>query len=1325
MTTRGILAGWHNVSTNGTLNVDGVSVQDIISILNTIKSDPRFINWREVLDYMYEHVVDKENPHHVTTDQLATTVIQVIYESWLLEGYSGNLQYFIDLLYRYIEFADDAIMNEEVSEVHVPTIDVLTRYIEKHNTDLNAHADLINPYFIGNCDIVDPAQSFRQLVGMTEEETIHLNLENTHYEKIPIHDGWAAKEMTFVLGFKFEEAAVLQFENANGTVVLRVDSQPAQQRILFTRCVSNNLNVAIDSSITENLASIPNTTVDYVAIPHNRPFAKCAIVLDGARVKYCLFQRSLDVLMNTNPQVIEFDLNGTPTFVSLNTNPSPFKNPRLSFSKMDKGDILTDLIYYPQALTIDQLLYVYEWIDCNIREGINDNYGPPVIVDISVDPPAPTSKPTVFLLSGTNGLLNARSNDGLVAVNETDNLVIDIVSAIKNDQYILVVNSSGELFIKRNETEDFVSSGRVQFNSENITVHGMYLFEKSIFFTGKTLADSSCVVMCSADLLEENFTVALECTEEIHDMAYGVLPGWAGPVPTVIVACDDRRIYYLALSSLQDGNFFDSVTINEGPSGDWDIHCVTFGNNSFVFGGSNGTIGVWDEEYLEDCPDPIQVGLDTTTWKHIVFQDPFFVVFSEDGQIAKTIMPVRPEDEYADYYPIQWGSVTTLTESVNIVDAISDHDVCVAVDSLGKMLISKTGDVLDATINVSSTETLSGIYSRPLDEKRKNFAFITEQGKVGVTNQLVDVELVNARTQQDWDFLCPGNGSNWVAASRYGKLAYTLDLNDWHESDNFFPGWCKFCKFVDGQFLYFNDQGNLYTSSTGQTWTLLAHIDDYQEDPWAYYITAFATNGTDKHIIVYKNHVFYSSDLVTWTKLYISSDIWQSAVYHPPVDKFIIASENGKCTNSQDMFTWVTPLTILSTYSFVGLVSNGEFLAAYGNWRNRIFQSYDGSYWWSSYIDEGNFQGYRITWNDDKFVILDSYSATSTSNMAHSGDWTTINYADFMTDWDDSLVDVRYYDGMFYILTTIGNIYKYDGTAPSWTFVDVTELPAEWTRVVPQRVYGERLDYSEFLVCGKKGFCMYIDTNYSASPALTSEVHNWITGMNCKLFDSYDYRRWVMLSDDGTVAVAIPTEEDDVGTFTLFHTYTDFPCVDCSTNYDMDTPVNLIVSSNGKCLWFNGEFSDSPQVFTNKTPIKVQFDGRFYVLTSDGFIIPCTDDMSWGTPIDTQCPNVIDFVAFDGKLAVLGEGNVITICDTNENTWTVPITVSLPSGSVWDGITYWDKHIVLYSTSGYIALSMTGEYWREFLYPDSSVNFMNAIGVTNPYQANQGGEAPV
>ena len=109
MTTKGVLSGWHNVSTNKTMNIDGVSVQDILGIISSIKQKINFLTWKELIDHLFVHISNKENPHQLTPEQLATTVIQLVYEAWLMEGYSGSMTEFVDMLFRYLEYADMTI----------------------------------------------------------------------------------------------------------------------------------------------------------------------------------------------------------------------------------------------------------------------------------------------------------------------------------------------------------------------------------------------------------------------------------------------------------------------------------------------------------------------------------------------------------------------------------------------------------------------------------------------------------------------------------------------------------------------------------------------------------------------------------------------------------------------------------------------------------------------------------------------------------------------------------------------------------------------------------------------------------------------------------------------------------------------------------------------------------------------------------------------------------------------------------------------------------------------------------------------------------------
>lgn len=364
MTIKGKLSGWHNVSSNSTLNIDGVSVQDILSILRSIQENDKFIQWKAALDYLYAHTVNRNNPHLLTVDQLATKVIQVVYEAWLLEGYAGTLEYFIDLLYRYLEYADDTIMNLEVSELHIPTVDVLAKYIVKHNTNPDAHDDKINSYFPGDSDILEPSLAFRQLVGMSEYETELINTNNTHYEKLSIQDDWMINEFTFIFSFDFESFKVFQLDSADGTTVFRVESKPNTNEIVFTRCINDEpLSIGIMDNLYEFFYSYG---IDRVTIPNTNSRVKCFIKGKGSTISYGVYDTKVDTLFPLEENIVEFVLNDNPTEVAIPTIPRPPVNPMISFSRMELGDPLKDLLYYPKCLSSENLKFIFEHLDSTI-----------------------------------------------------------------------------------------------------------------------------------------------------------------------------------------------------------------------------------------------------------------------------------------------------------------------------------------------------------------------------------------------------------------------------------------------------------------------------------------------------------------------------------------------------------------------------------------------------------------------------------------------------------------------------------------------------------------------------------------------------------------------------------------------------------------------------------------------------------------------------------------------------------------------------------------------------------------------------------------------
>lgn len=322
MNKKFVLSGLHNLTANNSLHVDGVSVEDILSILNAIHKNPTFINWANAVDALYRHVVNFDNPHHLTVEQLHTKVIQVLYEAWLTEGYTGSLQKFTDIIFQYVKYATLDEMIEGISETAVPPVAILKQYLDLHNEDvLNAHSAVINPFIPGDPMIHSPILNLSKFVGIPREIELRRNTEDTHYTDIVVDMGRTGDEFSVFWSIELKSCvfAILKWENGD-TVRLSLD---AVSRELV---VDNGLSFVI-------------------SIPPWFDVVRCGLVV---------YEGVLDLVFGT--QVIA--LGYAPGTSSTSTG-------RLTCDllKMTGTSPLRQFVIYPEALLPEQVEHIFEHLD--------------------------------------------------------------------------------------------------------------------------------------------------------------------------------------------------------------------------------------------------------------------------------------------------------------------------------------------------------------------------------------------------------------------------------------------------------------------------------------------------------------------------------------------------------------------------------------------------------------------------------------------------------------------------------------------------------------------------------------------------------------------------------------------------------------------------------------------------------------------------------------------------------------------------------------------------------------------------------------------------
>jgi hypothetical protein len=165
------ISGWHNISANSSLHVDGVTAEDIKSILHNLNSHKLVQLWNTYVDNLFQHVVNFDNPHHLTIDQLKTTVIQILYSRWRSVGYEGNIDEFITILFNYLEFATWEEILEGTSETKIMSVYDLANLITRHDESLDSHSAQLQQFFTSGAEYIPTPVLV--LTGLSSNEIRH------------------------------------------------------------------------------------------------------------------------------------------------------------------------------------------------------------------------------------------------------------------------------------------------------------------------------------------------------------------------------------------------------------------------------------------------------------------------------------------------------------------------------------------------------------------------------------------------------------------------------------------------------------------------------------------------------------------------------------------------------------------------------------------------------------------------------------------------------------------------------------------------------------------------------------------------------------------------------------------------------------------------------------------------------------------------------------------------------------------------------------------------------------------------------------------------
>lgn len=170
----GSLANW-DVITTGTPEENTIPISDheytivdLYALLRQLKNlfNPDYLDY--VASLITKHVHDMDNPHRTDLSKMNTSVLQELYLLWLEQPNEGTREEFLKILFQYVKIADILTTLEGVALDQVPSVRGVTEVIHRHNTNLDAHANIFSSMFPGEELYMTPTLALMGMVGISQ-----------------------------------------------------------------------------------------------------------------------------------------------------------------------------------------------------------------------------------------------------------------------------------------------------------------------------------------------------------------------------------------------------------------------------------------------------------------------------------------------------------------------------------------------------------------------------------------------------------------------------------------------------------------------------------------------------------------------------------------------------------------------------------------------------------------------------------------------------------------------------------------------------------------------------------------------------------------------------------------------------------------------------------------------------------------------------------------------------------------------------------------------------------------------------------------------------
>lgn len=165
---RAVMSGWQAYSTSDS-TIDKpkeiISGAEIIDRLRNLEDKLNVNTLDLVFRTLEKHIKDKNNPHELDLNKFIAGIMELLYQIYLENGYTGTFDYFKQEFFKFFRIASISDLIDGIDGSSLVTLDGIREFIKYHDEDENAHKALFENLTPGIPTKIDPSFSISSLVG--------------------------------------------------------------------------------------------------------------------------------------------------------------------------------------------------------------------------------------------------------------------------------------------------------------------------------------------------------------------------------------------------------------------------------------------------------------------------------------------------------------------------------------------------------------------------------------------------------------------------------------------------------------------------------------------------------------------------------------------------------------------------------------------------------------------------------------------------------------------------------------------------------------------------------------------------------------------------------------------------------------------------------------------------------------------------------------------------------------------------------------------------------------------------------------------------------